>query len=78
MALFAAVAPGGEVRRAFRDARVDKHIRAGYHADGGAREAPRRRTRPADARSFWRHFRRCAGGRKRKNETEIICQAIFR
>ena len=56
MALFAAVAPGGEVRRAFRGARVDEHIRAGYHADAGAREAPRRRTRPADARSFWASF----------------------
>ena len=58
MAPFAAVAPGGEVRRAIRGARVDEHIRAGYHADAGAREAARRRTRPADTRSFWRHFRR--------------------
>ena len=46
----------GEVRRAIRGARVDEHIRAGYHADAGAREAPRRRTRPADARSFWASF----------------------
>ena len=58
MAMFAAVAPGGKVRHAIRGARVDEHIRAGYHADAGAREAARRRTRPADARSFWRHFRR--------------------
>ena len=63
MAPFAAVAPGEKVRRAIRGAHVDKHIRAGYHADAGAREAARRRTRPADARSFWRHFRRWWGRR---------------
>ena len=56
MAMFAAVAPGGKVRHAIRGARVDEHIRAGYHADAGAREAARRRTRPADARSFWASF----------------------
>ena len=53
---FAVVAPGGKVRRAFRGARVDEHIRAGYHADASAREAARRRTRPADARSVWVSF----------------------
>ena len=56
MALFAAVAPGGKVQRAIRGARVGEHIRAGYHADAGAQEAARGRTRPADARSFWASF----------------------
>ena len=65
MAPFAAVAPGGKVRHAIRGARVDEHIRAGYHADVGAREAARRRTRPADTRSFWRHFRRPSGAAQR-------------
>ncbi len=37
MAPFAAVAPGGKVQCAMRGARVDGHIRAGYHADAGAR-----------------------------------------
>ena len=56
MATFGAVPAQGEVPRAFRGARVDEHIRAGYHADASAREAARRRTRPADARSFWASF----------------------
>ena len=56
MATFGAVPAQGEVQRAFRGARVDEHIRAGYHADASVREAPRRRIRPADARSFWASF----------------------
>ena len=48
----------GDVRRANCDAHVVEHIRAGYHVDhGGALEAPRRRTRPADTRSIPGHFR---------------------
>ena len=70
--MFAAVAPGGKVRHAIRGARVDEHIRAGYHADAGAREAARRRTRPADTRSFWRHFRRfrAAAATSGKNDAQ--------
>ena len=43
MALFfaAAVAPGGKAQCAICGTRVDEHIPTGYHADAGAREAPR-------------------------------------